>query len=556
MLEETESSQPAASERATGPNFLCDCEELMRPACSGYPLYGKHEGKRYCVFHYPGAEKGADFKKAVQRKRKARDFNFCGAWFPDEIDFSSTNFNSAVNFSKANFSKRAHFTQSTFNALAVFTEATFHAKADFEKAAFKADAPAYFNDVTFADEADFREAAFNSLADFGRARFNLVRFDKARFNAQSLFSDAAFDEDAYFARAVFIGEAEFRRAHFGAWANFNHAAFSAEAGFSYTTFIAEAIFSSADFVKNAFFSKVTFGNKADFSYASFGDSVMFKGDEEKQAFDSKSSLDLQHARIDKPDHVSFHTLTLLPHWFVNVDARKVDFTNVRWDSTISQEIKKLKEKEGVRSSKEIEKLKEKGGVPSSHLLLAVACRQLAINAEDSHRYEEASKFRYWAMELQRKGRWRSFEFWDNWRQRLEKRFQRFSRHPLADPFKRDWLSWLYWAASGYGERVFRAFMFLMAICLFFAWSYTKVGFMGPESTPAQEASSATMRQYEGYDLSSFRHALIYSLGVMSLQRPEPRPRTIAAHSLVTLEMIFGPVQAALLVLAIRRKFMR
>ncbi len=48
----------------------------------------------------------------------------------------------------------------------------------------------------------------------------------------------------------------------------------------------------------------------------------------------------------------------------------------------------------------------------------------------------------------------------------------------------------------------------------------------------------------------------YSLGVMSLQKPDPKPLTDTAHALVTLETILGPAQAALLALAIRRKFMR
>ncbi|HEY0323644.1 MAG TPA: hypothetical protein VGC66_22005 [Pyrinomonadaceae bacterium] len=51
-------------------------------------------------------------------------------------------------------------------------------------------------------------------------------------------------------------------------------------------------------------------------------------------------------------------------------------------------------------------------------------------------------------------------------------------------------------------------------------------------------------------------SLTYSLSVMTLQKPEPRPATITAHTLVILETILGPIQAALLALAIRRKFMR
>jgi hypothetical protein len=43
---------------------------------------------------------------------------------------------------------------------------------------------------------------------------------------------------------------------------------------------------------------------------------------------------------------------------------------------------------------------------------------------------------------------------------------------------------------------------------------------------------------------------------MTFQKPEPRPTTTAAQALALFETILGPVQAALLALAIRRKFMR
>lgn len=51
-------------------------------------------------------------------------------------------------------------------------------------------------------------------------------------------------------------------------------------------------------------------------------------------------------------------------------------------------------------------------------------------------------------------------------------------------------------------------------------------------------------------------ALLYSAGVMALQKPEAAPANNRAKLLVLMETIFGPVQAALLALAIRRKFMR
>ena len=203
--------------------------------------------------------------------------------------------------------------------------------------------------------------------------------------------------------------------------------------------------------------------------------------------------------------------------------------------------------------------------PSPRRLLAISCHQLANNAEVNNRYEEASNFRYWAMELQRqemdpiwKEDWYEFAFWR--------------------------LDWWYWATSGYGERIVRAFLMLLGVWVVFMLLYTRVGFTkaeikseiklpiasvelvkpgateaGEETNPADKASGVDKSRSKPDEVGeplSFTRSLTYSLEVMSLQRPEPRPLTNWAHTLVTLETILGPVQAALLALAIRRKFMR
>jgi hypothetical protein len=93
---------------------------------------------------------------------------------------------------------------------------------------------------------------------------------------------------------------------------------------------------------------------------------------------------------------------------VNVDARKFNLTNVDWDwRSISEEIGSLQSKEAT----------------SPHRLLTIACRHLAVNAEESQRYGEASRFRYMAMDAKRRTEARGFAFWK--------------------------LSWWYWLASGY-----------------------------------------------------------------------------------------------------------
>ena len=395
---------------APAADFICGCEWWMSPACKGLPFYKEHEGKKYCVLHYPGKDKSGFFIHTLERKLAAEDFDFRGVWFPDSI--------------------------------LLFSRYTFTAPANFDLATFNSEV--YFNSAMFSAEVSFNLTKFNAR----------VSFDSATFNA--------------------------------------------DVSFSITKFNSEAIFYSA----------------------TFKDYVRFAGNRENHVFGDNSSLDLQFARIEKPERFSFHTLTLRPHWFVNVDSRKFEFIAVEWNwhnVKIKQEIKSLQSK----------------NISPAHHLLELACRSLALNAEENHRYERASRFRYMAMEVRR------LEGWQGWRN-----------------FASWMLNWGYLLASGYGERVGQAFLMLLGIWLLAAALYTQVGFARWEPRIATEKEAAAARRDEVGEPLRPSRALTYSLGVMTLQKPEPRPATNAAQSLVMLETILGPVQAALLVLAIRRKFMR
>src|SRR6266568_1490548 len=79
-------------------NFVCDCEEWMRSACAGESFYKEHQRKSYCVLHFPGPEKRARFKDALQRKLDNFDFNFRGVWFPDELSYSKFHFKGDCDF--------------------------------------------------------------------------------------------------------------------------------------------------------------------------------------------------------------------------------------------------------------------------------------------------------------------------------------------------------------------------------------------------------------------------------------------------------------------------
>jgi len=428
----------------------------MRSACEREPFYKQYEKQRYCVLHFPGKEKSTAFNEAFNRKREIKDFNFRGVWFPDELSFKNFRFEEKADFSSATFYEYVDFGDAIFEKEAKFLSSIFMVGASFASVKFKA-------------WADFRYCGFGDRADFLHATFS----ERANFNG-----------------VIFYGQADYGSA----------------------TFNSEVNFSGTIFSKQTFFGTATFEDYVRFSSK---DDLGFAGSEHKQMFGETSSLDFQFIRTEKPDRISFHTLILRPHWFVNVDTRNFDFTNVEWRGSLNQEIENLKINE----------------VSPPHRLLAIACRQLAVNAEENHRYEEASKFRYWSMDAQRRERWRGFTLWR--------------------------LSWWYWAASGYGERVLRAFLVLLGAWFIFALLYMQVGFARWEPKLTNENDVAMAKHDEiGSPLSPLSRSLAYSASVMTLQKPEPRPATIAAQTLFIIETILGPLQAALLALAIRRKFMR
>jgi hypothetical protein len=601
------------------PGFVCDCEEWMRSACKGLPFYKEHERRRYCVLHYRGKEKRVNFKAVLDRKLNNKDFDFRGVRFPDDIDFSGfefsadvdfsyATFNASAAFSSALFTAAADFSHATFSAVAKFSHVTFSSSAGFTKATFGADADftngrfsadASFSDAEFSAEADFSNVRFSAAAYFSDATFSsavsfsyamfssAAGFTSAIFRAASLFTSATFSsaavftlarfcatasfryatfkttadfrsatfggiadfrlatlsEPASFSSATFSSDALFRSAAFNGAVDFSSATFSLAAYFESATFSADVDFSSATFSANTYFTSAAFSDanfnlsvfhaRADFSRTTFNDSIHFFGSATERhlkdgvgldamALGKDPSLHFQHVRIEHPERITLHTLNLRPHWFVNVDSRRFVFTDVGWEwerISINQEIAAL----------------ETNHVSSPNRLLAIACRQLAENAETNNRYEEASRFRYWAMDLARRIKWKGWSFW-----------------------RTDWLHMLYWAVSGYGERIWLAFLWVLAVWIVFASLYTQVGFTKPESkseTPTSNPVLPTEPDTIGQPLS-IKRVWTYSLAVMSLQKPEPKPLTGTAQALVLLQTILGPVQAALLALAIRRKFMR
>jgi hypothetical protein len=378
-------------------------------------------------------------------------------------------------------------------------------------------------EAQFSQRADFRSASFRSSVEMrsahfrAEADFSSVKFAPEKgYRAEAHFDSCMFDNTASFFGADF-GESEAR-----VEASFQSATFSQEANFGSVTFSDDARFTSTTFKGPIDFRDAVFLASGDFNSATITSYLRFRGRADKPAFrgvnrslaeeqeavraaddcPQVSSLSFEDANIEHPERVSFHTVVMRPHWFLNVDSRKFDFINVQWA--------------GVTEER-----------PEADLL-SIATRHLAVNAEENHRYEEASRFRYLSMEasLARLGR-----------------FHRILR-----------LDWWYKLASGYGERAGRAFVVLVAVWLIFAIFYTNVRFVRPNAYPT--TATSTPPSLARGKVMHVPDAAAYSFGVMALQKPEPKPASLVGQALVTLQSILGPVQAALLALAVRRKFMR
>ncbi len=383
------------------------------------------------------------------------------------------------------------------------------------------------SNVTF--EAD---AVFNS-AKFG----HITSFFASKFNASAIFSDTEFGDlkskcEIIFYEATFSGKANFSGAKFNCSVEFGSAKFNDSVSFEFS-----------------FFSSI-----GDFKDALFKDYVKFSGEyfrfpcegeeEINKVFKDESSLNLQFAVFEKPEKVLFHTTLLQPHWFVNTDPRKFEFADVEWKHIEKRKDSVLSEIEDL-TSRRYENL------ASPYTLFAIACKRLASNSEENNRYEEASSFRRMALETERLERKEKRKIWlAHFNNTFKKEINLsnvFSYSGIAiknswsliKTFPSDVLHFLYRIFSGYGERWFRAFCWLITIWLFWAFLY---------ATPICD-----FIEKEKY---SFSYWIGYSLNVITLQRPEPKPANAFTMIILGLEVLFAPIQAALLILAVRRKFTR
>lgn len=376
-----------------------------------------------------------------------------------------------------------------------------------------------------------------------------------------------FTKDANFDSATFNGEADFSGVMFNGEASFAFATFSNLAAFGFVIFSGAVDFKFAVFNGFTLFRATQFKKEVCFFTAQFKDYVKFwREQKDEEMFGEEASLTFDSLRIDKPERLSFRSVNLRPHWFINTDPRKFEFVDVRWDDDLAKE---------RHASK-------------SDCLLSIAYRQLAVNAEDNSRYDEAMKFRAHSMEaslLSLEQTWR-----DDWGKTCRKgsSFEVFIWWGYKAIRKLFSLTWWYRTLSYYGESPARAAIILLLILFLFCVPYLFVGFAPTKfldqdkigmpiraSSKSEDKAKEFLSEFSDQSksdapndapsksenkvpqlLSDVAAAFVYSVETASLQKPEPRPTTMLARFFVGLETILAPLQAALLALAIRRKYMR
>ena len=383
-----------------------------------------------------------------------------------------------------------------------------------------------FEGATFGDGTDFMGSTFGDWAKFGYASFG----DKPRFLLSS------FGEKATFLGATFGEGAGFFGTTFGNGADFVMATFGKSTTLGGTKFAEEAMFIGATFGEGANFWGTTFGNGASFSGTTFEGAVVFQGlrkpigsreeredigvEVERVVIEIGSSagekilifageVDFREVTFEVPDKVIFQHVNLSQARFLETIVDKVQFVDVDelWPRHPTENRKCVYD--------EIAHDDENGN-KKNYSLIARLYRQLKKNYEEQRAYPEAGDFHYGEMEM-------------TLRMHQEKK-ERFS-----------WmLTGAYKFLSGYGEKPGLAFVWVGVVLL----------------TPALVYFVEKLVLAPGSGIvSSIVESLTESLGYMTV-RIAKQPASVWGKFFKFAQAILGPIQIALVALALRRKFRR
>lgn len=429
-----------------------------------------------------------------------------------------------------------------------------------------------FKGAWFPIEFKFQYFDAQIEMDFSYAHFTKeTKFTSTKFKNRIDFSYACFAEIVYFNWAEFHLETNFFHAHFLKNAWFYKTEFQKRVDFGQATFESKTFFHETNFVGEANFSSAKIFDNISFKSATFQDYASFDGHSSHEQFTEKTIFEFQYTRFRKPELISFHSMNLSPNWFVDVDSRKLIFINSIWNLDIKREIKTL----------------ESRGIYYPEKLLRIACQQLSTNMEENNLYDEASKFRQIALEMEKAEKSES----------LRQSFKAFSKRESYKVESKGYLGiflrltknffvrifnlllhYFYKITSFYGESWILATFMLLSIFVISSMLYSLpissfnisqsetdyfdklVTTKSPSPSPSDDGIEKKIFEVadtaEKYRSLKLNEAVIYSFQVGTFQSPDTKPSNIFAKVFVAIESILVPLQFALLALAIRRKFMR
>jgi uncharacterized protein YjbI with pentapeptide repeats len=256
---------------------VCYRQQDFDGACSNSSAEYTHNGKHYCVLHFPSEDKAEDFCQAVEEKLAARNsVDLRGVWVPARY-------------------------------YALFKGYTFPSAIDFSNAIFRGSAD--FFGATFCSWVTFRTAQYLQAVDLSAEFCETATFDHAIFHGNVRFHDAQFlGSVAVFRQTLFCKDVNFEDTRFDKGANFSRA-----------TFCANAVFDGSEFCRDVTFTR-----------AEFKAHTVFRTTEQKEILRLENRLDLRDITLEEQAKFSFDSVTLRPNWFVGVSPREFSFNNVEW----------------------------------------------------------------------------------------------------------------------------------------------------------------------------------------------------------------------------------
>ncbi len=425
--------------------------------------------------------------------------------FPAPVDFRHSRFGTAVCFLGFRFADSAYFDESTFSHLVDFDGAEFHGEAWFSSCVF--DGTFSADRTKFFKGGHFGLSKFNAAASFNNAvlmdAFDLV---SARFQGAASFQGMRLSGTLWGNEVAFLDEAQFTDSKFrksprGPQYTSEHcimlkeATFAGRADFTRSEFAIPAYLDSALFKSRAVFRDAMFSAPTRFHEALFQASAFF----ERTEFAPET--DFTSVASEMPHRMQFTDVDMSGVRLAGSEVSEWSFQNVSWP----RQVRLL----GIRTAV----VADESNPDTSCGALEVLYRRLRRNYEDNHGYGHAGDFHIGEME---------------------------SRIRVLERRDSDlYLLRAYRFASLYGERWAWALILLVALLL--------------TSAILVEAISNV---WFDQDLA-FMLVLNHVLRVATLQEAKALvPLNLWAVWGESALRILGPVQIAVLVLAVRRQVRR